>query len=129
MKTNDPLDQKIDQLLASQPIQASADFTARTLARAEADAPRRKPGTLAPLIRFALPLAAAVTLAFSIFHAFGPKTAATMAQAHETPSTLTSFEIQELLILQEGLSGFAQVESDEINSGELLDTLETLYSI
>lgn len=129
MKTNDRLDQKIDQLLASQPIQPPADFAARTLARATADAPGGKPGTLAPLFRFALPLAAALALAFSIFHAFEPKTAPRPSHSHAASTTLTNFDIQELLILQEGLSGFAQIESDEINSRELLDTLETLYSI
>jgi len=148
MKTTDPrdsLDQKIDELLASQPIKAPTDFSARLLTEIEAMPPRKKPGRIAPLIRFALPMAAALALAFvalSQFHQGSPDSptqqevrAGTTSQAEILAATnndseaLNSYEIQELLMLQEGLSGFAQIESDELNSSDLLDTLDTLYSI
>lgn len=145
MNSKDPLDRKIDELLASQPAKAPDDFAARTLAKVEAEPERKKPGTLAPLIRFALPLAAAIALAFIVFNQFAQdKTAAplqvadnpTVPQSNGLASTgtdtgeaLKSYEIQELLLLQEGLSGFAHVESVGLSSGDLLDTLDTLYSI
>ena len=76
MKTTDPrdpLDQKIDELLKSQPMKAPTNFAARTMAEAEAttaEPANQKTGGLAPLIRFALPLAAAVALAFVAFSQF-----------------------------------------------------------
>ena len=129
----DPLDQKIDDLLAGQPVKVPTDFATRTLVRAEADTPREKPDALAPLLRFALPLAAAIALAFILFHAFSSDKAATPAQISDkgsiTNEALTSYEVQELLLLQEGLSGFAQIETDEIKTGGSLATLDTLQSI
>jgi hypothetical protein len=130
----DPLDQKIDQLLASQPVEARPDFAARTLAKAEAQTQQNKPGGLAPLIRFALPLAAAIALAFIIIDQFGSDGPAAPVQISESSAdnnaALTSYEIEELLLLQEGLTGFAQVEVVEFSSGDdLLDTLQTLNSI
>ena len=140
MKTtdpHDPLDQKIDELLSRQPVEPSADFAERTRAEAENQAPVKESGALAPILRFALPLAAAVALAFVIFNPFRPGTPEAPASPNGLAATdpsldeqeLNSYEVQEILLLQEGLSGFAQVESDDLNGGELLNTLETLYSI
>jgi len=139
MKTTDPrdpLDQTIDELLTSQPVKAPEDFAARTLDKVDAQPQRKKSGSLAPLIRFALPLAAALALAFIVFDQFSPVSpeAPTGANGLSASNTdpdedLSSYEVQELLLLQEGLSGFAQTESDKFNSDELLHTLETLYSI
>jgi hypothetical protein len=129
----DPLDQKIDKLLASQPVKASDDFAARTLTEAEAQTQAEKPGGLAPVIRFALPMAAAIALAFAIFNQSSRNgtEASPQVTANGTgiDEELNSYEVQEIFMLQEGLSGFAQVESDELSSDDLFDTLETLYSI
>ena len=137
MKTTDPrdpLDQKIDQLLARQPVQASDDFAARVQALVEKQKPAAKPRRLAPIIRFALPLAAAIAVALAIWSQYSQDgtTAPTLVTSKPTETdeeALTSYEIQEILLLQQGLSGFAQIESEELSGGELLDTLETLYSI
>lgn len=140
MKTTDPrdpLDQKIDKLLASQPVKVPTDFTARILTEVETEPRSKKSVTLAPLVGFALPLAAAVALAFIVLNSSPPgsseapaKDNALAASDTETGEALRSYEIQELFMLQEGLSRFAQIESKEFSSGsELLTTLETLYSI
>ena len=147
MKTTDPrdpLDQKIDELLASQPVKASTDFSARLLAELEAQPLRKEPGRIAPLIRFVLPLAAALALAFVAWQQLRQSSqqsaahqtagAGTTSQADSLATTnnhaaLNSYEIQELLMLQAGLTSLAQIESDELNSSDLLDTLDTLYSI
>jgi len=146
MKTTDPrdpLDQKIDALLASQPTKAPADFSARVLAEvnAEAESQNKRTRTLPRLIRFALPLAAAIALALVVVYQLGNDSAD--APTHIAGSdpigtddaftsggeALNDYEIQELLLLEDGLSGFAQIESEGLNSDDLLDTLDTLYSI
>lgn len=142
MKTTDPrdpLDQKIDQLLASQPVKAPEDFARRTLAEAEARENAKASRTLAPILSIALPLAAAIVLAFVIYTQLGHDYSDTPVQVTENTSStsanpedaeeLTHYEIQELLFLQEGLSGFAQVEPDGLSGGDLLETLNTLHSI
>lgn len=130
----DPLDKKIDKLLASQPVKARPDLTARTLAKAETQTQCPKPGGLAPLIRFALPLAAAIALAFIIVAQFGSNKRAAPTRISENSAksnaALNSYEIEELLLLQEGLTGFAQIEVVEFSrADDLLDTLQTLNSI
>lgn len=141
MKTIDPrdrLDQKIDQLFAEQPVTPSSNFVARTLAELDAKPRSKKPSHFAPLIRFALPLAAVLALAFVAFNQFNLVAPETPAPANDLAAMnpalgeqdLSRYEIQELLMLQEGLSGFTQVESEALsNSEDLLITLETLYSI
>ncbi|MFU8847706.1 MAG: hypothetical protein ACNA77_03170 [Opitutales bacterium] len=140
MKTTDPrdpLDQKIDQLLASQPSKVPTNFAARTLARLEQEREIQGSGrSWAPLIRFALPLAAALALAFVVFSQLQKGASENSLQVTNlansdtgTDQELTSYEIQEILLLQEGLSAFAQIETEELNGSDLFDTLETLYSI
>lgn len=142
MKTTDPrdpLDQKIDELLASQPVKAPTNFAARTLAEAEAataDPAKQSSGGLAPLLRFALPVAAVIALAFIVISQFNASETVAPAEPAGLATTdvqsdeeLNNYEIQEILMLQEGLSGLAQIESEELNSEGLLDTLDTLYSI
>ena len=70
MKTNhnsDPLDQQIDTLLASRPIKPNDDFAARVLAATETavaeDFSDKTKRPLGLLIKFALPLAAAIAAA------------------------------------------------------------------
>ena len=136
MKTKDPrdpLDQKIDALLASQPVRASADFSERLLERVD-QLPRRKGASpVAALLRFALPLAAAVALLFAIFSQLSPESvepgSSQLSQHEPDSAALNDYEIQELLMLQEGLSSFAQIDADGFDSSDLLDTLDTLYSI
>ncbi len=126
MKTTDPrdpLDQKIDALFASRPIKPSPDFAARVLAAAEAT--EAAPATprhsiMAPVLRFALPIAAVFALAL------------TLAQFnfHTTPATpatnLTAAEAQEIFLLEEGLSGLSTLTAEGVHTNDLLTTLEAL---
>jgi ferric-dicitrate binding protein FerR (iron transport regulator) len=147
MKTNhqsDPLDRKIDALLASRPLKPSHDFAARVLARADAQtqadadaqsqaqpqaqaenapvhsrAPQRPWGKI---IAFALPLAAVIALTFSLLHL--EPSASEPTQSAE----LSTAEAQEIFLLQESLAGLATFSSAEFDSRDLLSTLDTLYN-
>jgi hypothetical protein len=128
MKPNphsDPLDQKIDALLASRPLKPSNDFAARVLAAAEAEmavpTPKNKLGNL---IKFTLPLAAAIALTFSLLQ-FNPATQPTTAP--EDTSTLSSTEAQEIFLLEESLSSIAIISTSDLSSHNLLNTLDALY--
>jgi len=153
MKTNhqsDPLDRKIDALLASRPLKPSHDFAARVLARADADAQadaqsqaqadaqaQAQPQAQAEnapvhsrapqrpwgkIIAFALPLAAVIALTFSLLHL--EPSASEPTQSAE----LSTAEAQEIFLLQESLAGLATFSSAEFDSRDLLSTLDTLYN-
>ena len=151
MKTTDPrdpLDQQIDALLASRPIKPSDDFASRVLHAAKADTPtyRKKATTLAPVIRFALPIAAAIAAGFVVMALFDQRSepapiiniASTEDAATTQPATtgelivettlIDEIETQEIFLLEEGLAGLtAQFESDdEFNGDILLETLDAL---
>ena len=127
MKTTDPrdpLDHKIDDLLASRPLQPSNDFTQRVLSAAEqlpASQARRRP--TGKLLRLLLPMAAAaaITLTYRLAP-FSPS-----PPAIEPLPTLSAAEIQEIFLLEEGLSGLAQLQDDQLSSHDLLNTLDALY--
>jgi len=148
MKTTDPrdsLDRKIDELLASQPAKAPADFSNRILQEIETCSAPMGQRPRSPILRFALPLAAALTVVFSVFallyqedsNSRGDASLATVDQpldplqtpAGSSPDILVDLEIQELLLLQDALAGFANSGIDEFNSDELSTTLETLNFI
>ncbi|HBM86224.1 MAG TPA: hypothetical protein DD423_05510 [Opitutae bacterium] len=124
MKTTDsrnPLDRKIDDLLASRPLQPSSDFTQRVLAAADdLPAPKARPSHISKLVHFALPAAAAIAAACLLVQFI----ATTPAVDH--PSTLSAADIQEIFLLEEGLSGFTQLQDDHLSSDALLNTLEAL---
>ena len=129
MKTKfqqDPLDKKIDALLASRPLQASDDFTARVVAAAEQKSAQpaklAKRSKLGKLIPFALPIAAAVAVAFT-----------TWTQMQNTPNAmleaapLSMVEAEEIFLLEESLSALTSSDSSGLGSGSLLATLDALY--
>lgn len=119
----DPLDHKIDALLASRPLKASDDFTARVLAAAEA-APAQADKSKRPMAKtlaFALPLAAAIALTFSLLQ-LNPR-----ADTKQQSTSLSSAEAQEIFLLEESLSGLATLDSSDFDSENLLSTLEALY--
>lgn len=150
MKTTDPrdpLDRKIDDLLTNRPVQASAQFTAQVLAATEREdsfqlsqthaEPRRQ------FLKLALPIAAVIAVAFTLAHfsTSSPDTSeapdqlainTSSANLVVTPAAETELEIvsspdiQEILMLTEGLAGLSQVESDIINATDLLNTLNAL---
>ena len=131
MKTNDnsdPLDQQIDTLLASRPVKPSDDFTARVLAAAETasskDPARKASGPLATLIKFALPLAAAIAVTISLW----PVHTDSVATAESIESTtLSTAEVQEIFLLEESLASLTDISATEFGSTDLLSTLDALY--
>jgi hypothetical protein len=127
MKNNDPLDQKIDALLASRPLKPSDDFAARVLAQAEADTAtaQNKKHPLGTLLTFALPIAAAIALTFSLLH-LRPG-APEPVQASTQTTALNSAEAQEIFLLQESLSSLATLDITDFGNEDLLSTLDALF--
>ena len=132
MKTNhnsDPLDQQIDTLLASRPVKPSDDFAARVLAAAaetalaeDSSGKRKRPLTL--LIKFALPLAAAIAVTISLL----PVNTDSVAPTGSTESdTLSTAEVQEIFLLEESLASLAHVSAAEVGNVDLLSILDALY--
>ena len=132
MKTNhnsDPLDQQIDTLLASRPVKPSDGFAARVLAAAaetaqaeDSSGKRKRP--LALLIKFALPLAAAIAVTISLL----PVNTDSVAPTGSTESaTISIDEVQEIFFLEESLSSLAHVSATEVGSFDPLSILDALY--
>ena len=131
MKTNhnrDPLDQQIDTLLASRPVKPSDGFAGRVLAAAEtalaeeSSGKRKRP--LALLIKFALPLAAAIAVTISLL----PVNTDSVAPTGSTESAaLSTAEVQEIFLLEESLASLANVSATEVGSFDLLSILDALY--
>jgi hypothetical protein len=131
MKTNhnsDPLDQQIDTLLESRPIKPSEDFATRVLAAAEnavaEDSTSKAKRPLSMLIKFALPLAAAIAVTISLW----PVHTDSVATAESIESTtLSTAEVQEIFLLEESLASLADISANEFGSTDLLSTLDALY--
>jgi hypothetical protein len=133
MKTNhnsDPLDQQIDTLFASRPVKPSEDFAARVIAAAETAAAKNSAGNakrpLGTLIKFALPLAAAIAVTISL--SLLPVHTDSVAPAESIESTtLSTAEVQEIFLLEESLASLADISATEFGSTDLLSTLDALY--
>ena len=131
MRTNhncDPLDQQIDTLLASRPLKPSDDFAARVLAATETavaeDFSDKKNRQLGLLIKFALPLAAAIAVTISLL----PVNTDSVAPTRSTESaTLSTAEVQEIFLLEESLSNLAHFSATEVGSFDLLSILDAIY--
>lgn len=127
----DPLDQKLDALLASRPLRADDDFAARVLAAAKADEGQRNARPKRPfgkLIAFALPIAAAVVLTLSLLQFDnGNQTPNTGSNPSTETVTLTTAEAQEIFLLEESLAGLAAADASSFVGGDLLATLDALY--
>lgn len=117
---SDPLDKKLDALLASRPLQPSEDFAARVLKQADAaDIP--KPRSLGKLLGFALPIAAAVLLGLTLLQL---NTGTPPPEA--TSSELTTSEAHEIFLLEESLTDLAALETADFQSQNMLATLDAL---
>jgi hypothetical protein len=138
MKPNhhsDPLDQQIDALLASRPLKPSDDFAARVLAEAEAEqAKQDSKRPLGRLIKFALPLAAAIALTFSLLQlesgSSKPVSTSSASVSTDTSSTVTSLnaaEAQEIFLLEDSLANLATLSTSDFGTKNLLSTLDALY--
>ena len=132
MKTNhnsDPLDQQIDTLLASRPLKPSDDFAARVLAATaetavSEDSSGKRKRSLALLIKFALPLAAAIAVTISLL----PVNTDFVAPTKPVESaTLSTAEVQEIFLLEESLASLAHISAAEVGSVNLLSILDALY--
>lgn len=132
MKTNhnsDPLDQKIDTLLASRPLKPSDDFAARVLAATaetavSKDSSGKRKRSLALMIKFALPLAAAIAVTISLL----PVNTDFVAPTKPVESaTLSTAEVQEIFLLEESLASLAHISAAEVGSVNLLSILDALY--
>tara|TARA_B110000977_G_scaffold192066_1_gene265066 strand:+ start:781 stop:1176 length:396 start_codon:yes stop_codon:yes gene_type:complete len=125
MKTTDsrdPLDRTIDDLLASRPLQPSDDFAARVLAAADELPVEEKTRTspIGQLLRFALPIAALIAVAFTLAQLMPTKPTAVAAPA------LSAADAQEIFLLEEGLTGLSQLQHEQFSSTNLLNTLDAL---
>ena len=132
MKTNhnrDPLDQQINTLLASRPVKPSDGFAARVLAAAAEtalaeDSPYKTKSPLGLLVKFSLPLAAAIAVTISLL----PVLTDSVAPTGSTESaTLSTAEMQEIFLLEESLASLAHVSATEVSSFDLLSILDALY--
>lgn len=122
MKTidpRDPLDRKIDALLASRPLPKSDAFTQRVL-QATVRAPRPPARQWrSQLLRFALPLAAALALSAS-YYQFKPSKPAT--------TILSLADVQEILLIEEGLGELSQLQDPlPLDAHELAQALDHFY--
>ena len=133
MKTNhksDPLDQQIDTLLASRPVKPSDDFTARVLAATETavaeESARKASRPLVTLIKFALPLAAAIAVTISLSFLPVHTDSVDLPESIES-TTLSTAEVQEIFLLEESLTSLAGISATEFGSTDLLATLDALY--
>ena len=129
MKTNhnsDPLDQQIDSLLASRPIKPSDDFAARVLAATETevaeDSTCKTKSSLGLLVKFALPLAAAIAVTISL--SLRPSVAPT---GSTESATISIDEVQEIFLLEESLARLANIGVTEVGNFDLLSILDALY--
>ncbi|MFT4901962.1 MAG: hypothetical protein ACI81V_001242 [Lentimonas sp.] len=126
MKTtdpHDPLDKQIDALLASRPLGKNPQFTQRVLAALEAESeskPEAQPDSKW-MLKYALPLAAALALSFTFIKA-KPE------QLIPASTALSIAEVQEIMLLEDALGEFAKLEGTlSLNSKALEQTLESLY--
>lgn len=120
----DPLDQQIDEFLASRPLVPGTDFVARTVAAADNIEESRRKSLIQPILRFALPLSAAAALVLLLW---APSAETTPESAAMLPFDPTLD--QDIFLLEEGLSGLAgQIEeSATLDGNTLLQTLDALY--
>ena len=95
MKTTDsrdPLDRTIDDLLASRLLQPSDDFAARVLAAADQLPAEKRTSLIGQLLRFALPIAALIAVAFTLAQLMPTKPTAVAAPA------LSAADAQEIFL-------------------------------
>ena len=114
----DSLDRKIDELFASQPLKPSADFTNRVLAATDEFVAKKSPSrTIRPWLRLALPIAALLVAALTLTQLLSTKPVASES------STLTTIDLQEIFMLEEGLTGIADLQDDDLSNADFLDAL------
>lgn len=116
----DPLDETIDALLTSRPLQVSDDFTARVMAATEGDTAQRS--TIRKILPFALPIAAAIAVALTAW----TQMQGTSKTAIEG-APLSMVEAEEIFLLEESLASLVSADESSLGSGSLLAALDALY--
>ncbi|WP_269525487.1 hypothetical protein [Coraliomargarita parva] len=127
----DPLDQKINSLLSSKPLRPSEGFADRVLAAADGCTQVRRTRSLRAWIwGTTAPLAAAIALGFSflIFKQPAPITSPGPATVQtETDATVYTPTLEEAFLLDEGLQGLSEIDTEQISANGLLATFDALY--
>lgn len=119
---SDKLDQHLDSLLAERPLRAGDDFADRVLAEADARGlTSRGRSRQAVLLRFALPLAAAVALSFAAVQLLHQPGA-----LEKSASALNEAEITEILLLEEGLAGLSGLSLEALDPAAMSPILDTI---
>lgn len=119
----DPLDNKIDELVASQPLRPSAGFTDRVLMAVDEEAVGKSALRTKNLwLRLALPIAALLVATATVTRLI------TLRSTETEPQTLSMIELQEIFILEEGLTGLTSLQDGDLNNADLLGTLIFLNS-
>ena len=121
--SSDSLDHKIDELIASQSLQPSADFTNRVMAAIDDQAAGETTvHTNKSWLSLALPIATLLVAAFAVAQFI-------MLRSNEPKSqTLSTIELQEIFILEEGLTGLTSLQDEDLGNADLLETLILLNS-
>tara|TARA_B100001093_G_C26223049_1_gene756972 strand:- start:46 stop:417 length:372 start_codon:yes stop_codon:yes gene_type:complete len=118
----DPLDHKIDALLKSHPLRPSQGFTTRVLEANEHSVAKSSRSLASTLIIAALPIAAAIALAFNLLQ---PGQGANPNEPEEL--SLSIAEVEEIFFLEESLRELEITESPSFAGQDLLATLDALY--
>lgn len=118
----DPLDHKIDALLKSHPLRPSQGFTTRVLEANEHSVAKSSRSLASTLIIAALPIAAAIALAFNLLQ---PGQGANPNEPEEL--SLSIAEVEEIFFLEESLRELGITESPSFAGQDLLATLDALY--
>ncbi|MGB0414613.1 MAG: hypothetical protein ACPGJU_09215 [Coraliomargarita sp.] len=147
MKTTDPrdpLDQQIDALLKSRPLQPSEDFTSRVLAACEQESATTvgAANQRSNILRFALPLAAAIAIALvsvSLLQQESSQSSSPTQLANtDTPTpaeasttalpSIEEIDAQEIFLIEDRLSSSLALtdETADLGNGELLATFDAL---
>lgn len=119
-KTPDPLDNKINDLLVSQPLEPGPEFIDRVLTATEQLAfEENTPRTLYRWVRLTLPLAAMFVAAFALLQVLPNKP----SEANRDVPEISIIELQEIFMLEEGLSDLADLQNGDLDDINLLDAL------
>ena len=118
----DPLDHKIDALLKSHPLRPSQGFATRVLEATDHCEATPNRSRISTLIITALPIAAAIALAFSLLQ---PDQSANSNEPEEL--SLSIAEIEEIFFLEENLRELGTTEGPSFAGQDLLATLDALY--
>ena len=118
----DPLDHKIDALLKSHPLRPRQEFTTRVLEANEHSVATPRRSLTSTLIIAALPIAAAIALAFNLLQS---DQGANPNEPEEL--SLSVAEVEEIFFLEDCLETLGNTVDLSFAGQDLLATLDALY--